>query len=417
MFLRNQCVECSIGAVVRAGLCISCGACAGLSNSVKMVERVNRGQAFPEPVDACGPLANDVCPGKGYPIVRLGDVLFGNSPRDAELGRVRQVAAMRSLDAEIVAGATSGGAMTAIGMHLLETGRVQGVVVTGMRYGPPGPRGHPHIATTRHSLLAAQGSKYCPVPVLELLPQMERFEGKLAFIGTPCEVAALRLLQERRQQWSARVSYCLSNFCGGFRDLRETDALIRGVDQVPEQVVSLHYRGGGQPGRMRIEDNTGHVEELPYPAYARRTGVPKHLRCRLCTDATGELADFSCGDAWIPRFLNSGHAWSIVLARSEMATGVLTEMASENKVTVATVDVEEVRSSQFHNLLSKKRRQASRRRLYRLMGQPLPDLPGSYAATESGTLIELSVHIQHRVLEVLERAGLYPAFARILRRF
>ena len=39
----------------------------------------------------------------------------------------------------------------------------------------------------------------------------------------------------------------------------------------------------------------------------------KYSRCRLCVDATGELADLSFGDAWIERFLKTKKEKMVVL--------------------------------------------------------------------------------------------------------
>ena len=136
--------------------------------------------------------------------------------------------------------------------------------------------------------------------------------------------------------------------------------------------------GGGQPGSMRIEDDGGHAAELPYPAYARRTGFPTHHRCRTCVDAAAELADFACGDAWIPRFLQSGRGWSILLTRSEAADNVIAEMVKSGELNTDLVTIDEVLISQKGNLASKKYRQGAKRRLYVRLGLALPQYDGGF---------------------------------------
>jgi coenzyme F420 hydrogenase subunit beta len=109
-------------------------------------------------------------------------------------------------------------------------------------------------------------------------------------------------------------------------------------------------------------------------------------RCLFCIDATAELADFACGDAWVDRYLQDAFAWSIVLARSAAAEDVLRQMSSRGELKCDPISPEEVIRSQRSNLQSKKRRQRKRMALCRLLGVRVPvwdtQLPdhGSYAS-------------------------------------
>jgi coenzyme F420 hydrogenase subunit beta len=376
-------------------------------------------ESFPSDSDAAtGTAAVEVCPGRGYPVVALGESLFPDVLEvDIELGRWTGLWAARMAEDRLLVDASSGGVMTGIAAHLLAAGHVRGVAVTLLRYGNSGPRPEPIIARSLDELLLAQGSKYCPVPLLALLPELERSDGPFALVGTPCQIAALRLLQRVQPEWRERVPLCIGSFCGGFRDLRDTDALIRRSGFDPTRVTRFRYRGGGQPGSMLIEDGSGRSAILPYPDYARRTGFAKIARCRTCVDATAELADFACGDAWIPRFLESGKGWSILMTRSETAQAVVRELAKQGALALMTVSVEEVRKSQKDNLLSKKRRQGARRRLYASLGLAVPEFDGGYPESQGGLLSELKVHLSHSIFQTLERLGLYPAFARLIGRY
>ena len=60
-------------------------------------------------------------------------------------------------------------------------------------------QGHPRpwlaetvIAQTPEEIIAAAQSVYVPVPVNTILPQMAHFDGRLAYVGLPDQVAALR---------------------------------------------------------------------------------------------------------------------------------------------------------------------------------------------------------------------------------
>ncbi len=55
-------------------------------------------------------------------------------------------------------------------------------------------------------------------------------------------------------------------------------------------------RGGGHPGSMLMKDNNNNQFKVSYKDYGGYSGYTKILRCHLCVDATGELADISLGD-------------------------------------------------------------------------------------------------------------------------
>jgi len=413
----------SIEDIVTNDLCISCGACSAFKQQSKYVmkENTSRGMYLPEQVrkkkSDIGTEIN-VCPGKGYEIVKMGLELFPEARNvDIDLGRWNRIFSGGTTDKRVAKNASSGGVMTEIAKFLLDTSVIDGVVVTSFNYGESGPRPNVKIVSTVEELLVAQGSKYCPVPVLDIIPEIKKFKGKILFIGTPCQIAGLRLLQAQDKSLQDKVPFTIGNFCGGFRDLRETDTLIKRAGIKVEDVISFRYRGNGQPGSMLIKDTGGKVAELPYPDYARMTGVVKHRRCQLCVDATAELADFSCGDAWIDRFLNTNEAWSLVITRSENAGKVIDDMVLNGNIKVETVTVDEVKNSQAGNLTSKKRRQLARRKLYTALGIKLPEFDGSYHTNVGGMFLEVKVYLSHMFFSKLEKFGFYKIFAKLIGRY
>lgn len=370
----------SIQDVVRLGLCVSCGACASAAppGTIRMVFDRKRATFIPEITDSGrvsgrGPELT-VCPGKGLPIKSLATELYGEAANDSfELGRYRSAFAVRAVDPRILENASSGGIMTEIARYLIENKLVEGVTASRFAYGPPGPRTESLIARTFEDLLSAQGSKYCPTATNQLIRQCVEAGGRYLFSGTPCQVAALRLAM-REDRLLRQVFPCtMANFCGGFHNFRRLEDLIRFDGIAPAEVEYLRFRGGGQPGSMLIRSRDGRVATAPYPDYLRRSDVPKNKRCTYCVDATGELADFACGDAWIDRFLKTEYSWSVVLARSEFAEQIVGELASKGRIETMPVSSEEIRDSQQKNINSKKYRQYKRMQISRLLGIAIPE--------------------------------------------
>ncbi len=414
----------SVHEVVKNSLCISCGACAVMypDEIAGMNYQDKLGIFVPEVKnesdDAVFEDAFSICPGKGYPIVKLAK-MFGNYEitEDVELGVSQGFFAAHSNDEEIKEKASSGGVMTAIANYLLEEGAVDGVIVTGIEYGENGPLPAPFIARTKADLLSAQGSKYCPSPSLLALKEVFETAGKFALIGTPCQIAALRLMQEKNRELKDKVVITIGNFCGGFRDFRDTKLLINRAGFETKNIAEFRYRGGGQPGYMFIKDKSGSEVKLPYPGYARMTGICKYYRCRVCVDATAELADISCGDAWIDRFLTEpDNAWSLIISRSSKATTILDEMNKRGLLTRESVSIEEIKLSQKGNLDSKKKRQSARRLFLGLIGSKTPDYDGGYFDESAGVLFEAKVTVSHWLFNFSERVGCYPLLSKLLGR-
>ena len=399
-----QCVD----DVVKAGLCIGCGVCA-YSDAIGAMQYSHKQEQYvPVLTDGNG---NDafgfaLCPGKGYNIIADSQGLFDEARYDLELGYVYSHCAAFSNDREVMANASSGGMMTQIAIFLLESGIVDRVLVTDFTYGPA-PRAACILAKSRSEILGAQGSKYCPVDLSNAVREIKNNSYKVAVLGTPCQIAGIRNIQKNDAAFCEKVVMTIATFCGGVKSYRNVDLLARrhGID--PKGVTFFRFRGNGQPGSMLIRESGGRAAEVPYPQYVGHTGLSKHLRCHLCVDATGELADIACGDAWVPRFLKSPNAWSVVIARSRRAADLIETMAWKGIITTAGISLEEIKSSQRENLRSKKVRQKSRRRLYRALGFTLPSFDGGYDDNGVSIALEVKVLLKHRVKELLEDVRLF----------
>jgi len=413
----------SVQEVVRLGLCISCGACvsAAPQGTMKMVLDENQGIFIPkiiEPARVSGDGCEfAVCPGKGLPISEMARNLYDSAAHASfELGRYRLAVAARTTNCRILENASSGGVMTDIAQYLLEKGLVQGVTASRFVYGPPGPRTQVFIARCLEELLLAQGSKYCPTTTNQLVRQCAKAGGQYLFVGTPCQVGALRLAMQQDRSLVEIFPYTMANFCGGYRDFRCLDQILASYGVKPADVESFRFRGGGQPGSMLARMRDGRTISESYPNYARRCMISKQKRCWYCVDATGELADFACGDAWIWRFLEDEHPWSIVLGRSAFAERIINEMATAGKLKVEPVSFEEICESQKGNLNSKKFRQYSRMRVSSFLQISMPRWDAELPRSKGGYLYEICVLVGKTRFGQRMRKIMYFC-KRLLRRF
>ena len=315
----------------------------------------------------------DVCPGRGLAINEMARQLYSSTDHNSfELGLYRIGVAAHTANPQILKNASSGGVMTEIARYLIESKLVEGATASRFVYGPSGPKTESFIARSLDELLSAQGSKYCPTTTNQLVRECVQAGKRYFFIGTPCQVGALRLAMKKDPSLVEIFPYTMSNFCGGYRDFRCLNEIISSYGIRPANVKFFRFRGGGQPGSMLVETDQGRDFSAPYPDYGERSTIPKLRRCWYCIDATGELADFACGDAWIPRLMEDEYPWSIILGRSAFAEKTIREMAEAGLLTLTAISSEEICASQKSNLNSKKLRQYKRMRISRLLGIAVP---------------------------------------------
>src|SRR5690606_22754765 len=152
-----------------------------------------------------------------------------------------------------------------------------------------------------------------------------------------------------------------------------------------EPIREIRYRGEGWPGSFRIRTANGKPEALlSYrESWGRLTGY-RPLRCNLCPDGLGRLADISCGDAW-DQFEDhpDDPGRSIVVVRTERGREFLRKAREAGVVVLKPADREQILKGQ-PSLLGRRRELYGRILAFRLLGVPVPSYPG-FSLRESWT--------------------------------
>lgn len=396
--------------IVKSNLCIGCGLCS--------VDPKTQGVKFNKRNDCYTPIVNNkycaialqICPGKGYNIVNIAKELYGNEKLkyDLELGYIDSCFSAHSTNKEILNNASSGGIITSILLYLIKNKIVDKVSITQFKCDNKGVNTLSFLTDDPKEIIKAQGSKYCPVNLEPLIKELREYDGKVAIVATPCAIAGIRNIQKFYPNIiKAHVVFTIANFCGGFKSFKNIKRLAE-IHQINiYDLKDFRFRGGGQPGSLRFIENGGKVAQTPYPQYVGLNGYSKMYRCHVCPDATGELADIACGDAWIPRFEQDSCPWSMVICRNNSATELLSKMKRSNNIITENVTIEEIKQSQRYNLASKKKRQKARMNLYKRLGYKIPSFDGGYFNNKTSTKTEWKVFLKHKLTLLAENVGLY----------
>lgn len=403
----------SIKKIVSKNLCLGCGICS-YDNSIRKLDlNKKKGIYQPKLLNLDYDIASKLCPAGGYNIIKESELLFPSKNISLELGRYDQLYAAHSKSSLILKKASSGGLITEFLIYLLNCKYVDKVAVTKFIYTENGPSTITFLTDKIDEILEAQGSKYCPVDVTNVIQEIKETDCKIAYVGTPCQIAGIRHIQKIDPKFNKNIIITIANFCGGFKSYNQIKKISQRHNISYNEITMLRYRGGGQPGGMKIYDNKGNYFEASYLKYGGFTGYSKMLRCHLCVDATGELADISFGDAWIDKYLKDSFPWSIVLTRKKSISSLIEQMSKKNIIVIEQLTEQQVINSQKLNLESKKIRQFTRMKLYKAMGFTLPNFDGGYSMNPTPIIIEIKVFLLHRIKEILERVGLYIFFRKL----
>ena len=288
--------------IIEEGLCIGCGLCASVfPNNIDM-QVSNSGHLRPiekSPLDASQTLhLESFCPGvvvSGMPENKIP----APEKVDFSWGSIKNIITGHATDPVVRHKAATGGALTAICQHLLESEQVDAVLqVAGG--GLKAYFGHSQLSKTTGDVLQACGSIYASTSPLEGLIHILETGIKIALVAKPCDISAVRLLSKKERRIDEQVKLMLSPICGGFFPPFSMDNFLRSVDADEQDVESVSYRGEGCPGPTTIRFKNGETISKTYLDFWGTDSSQWHMpwRCRICPDGSGEAADIVAGDTW-----------------------------------------------------------------------------------------------------------------------
>ena len=243
----------------------------------------------------------------------------------------------------------------------------------------------------------AAGSRYAPSAPLAGIEALLAGDARFAFVGKPCDVAALRALSRRDPRVDARVPYMLSFFCAGVPSLRGAEKVVEALGFRPDEVTAFRYRGDGWPGQAKAVGPGGETRGM---SYADSWGdiLSRHVqfRCKICPDGTGGFADVVCADAWetdaagYPLF-EEGAGTSMILSRTPAGETLVRAAEAAGRLETSAFDPEAIGPMQ-PGQLGRRRFALARLAAMALFGRPRPRYRGFHlaaAARQAGLMRNL----------------------------
>jgi coenzyme F420 hydrogenase subunit beta len=339
--------------VARDGLCSGCGACRYASPTKIEMRLDDAGYLRPVTRDVLTASELDtvkaICPGIGleHPPESL---LPAGTRYDVLWGPVAGIWTGHANDAEVRFAGSSGGVLSAVLIHLLESGKVDFVLQT--RASNADPLGNETVLSrTREDVLSGAGSRYSPAAPVASLPEALATPGRFAFVGKPCDVAAVRKLLHRQPDLNDRIPYLLSFMCAGTPSRKGATDVVAAMGLKAEEVVRFRFRGNGWPGMARAETKLGAIGEMDYnQSWGTILNRSLQRRCKLCADGTGEFADFVAADAWYgvdgyPDF-EEREGRSLAITRNPKGATLVESVELSNGISLNRCERDDVRQMQ-----------------------------------------------------------------------
>ncbi len=310
--------------VIKTGRCQRCGGCVAFCTALNYGALEFNEEGFPrykaEKNCLSGGLCYAICP-ETHELDDDVKKLVGWEP---PMGRVIDACVARALNPDVKEKATDGGVVTALLLHLFDKGQIDGAIVTQKT---ELFQRRPWVATTREEIKNSAGfhfdtshgftlfseiySTYSPTVVKVGYMGAKRLE-RVAFVGSPCQVNALRRIQALDMEPANAVTIILGLFCTG--------NFIFG----PEQQRRLEEIGNFQWNHvdkinvkedLMIRLHNQEVRHIPLD----QLNFMKRYACHACSDYTAEYADLSFGGLGAPE------GWTTVITRSKLGQDILTD--------------------------------------------------------------------------------------------
>ncbi len=225
---------------------------------------------------------------------------------------------MRASLKEARPGAQWTGIATRIAERLLETGKVDAVLAMA-----PDPadkwRPMPVMVTKPEGMAACRGMRMGYAPLLALLePARDRGFRRLAIIGIPCQVHALRALE---REYGFERLYVIGTPCSDNTTTERFHDFLNLLDDDPDSITYLEFRADYQVELRFSDGRTRTIPFLKLPI-SKLPGDFFPLTCRTCVDYTNVLSDITVGYMG-----GQGEQW--LLVRNERGEELLNLLGDE----------------------------------------------------------------------------------------
>ncbi|MDH5420123.1 MAG: Coenzyme F420 hydrogenase/dehydrogenase, beta subunit C-terminal domain [Candidatus Bathyarchaeota archaeon] len=273
--------------VVLAEKCAGCAACVSVC-PVSCLEYVEGKPKLVKKCANCG-ICVIVCPQYEYTQPSLEESIFGRQRKpEEEFGIYRRIVIAQAIDEKVLQSCQDGGVVTALLTYALEKEIIDGAAVSGLSQDKPFYP-VPRLVTTPEEALECAGTRYTYSPnLLALQEGINQNKKRLAFVGTPCQIHALRKIEDLLLEYFNPLHLAIGLLCTEsftYEGLMEKHIQGElGVNLSDVEKINIK-------AKILVTTKSGEVKVIPLKEAKQYT----RKSCTICTDFSAELADISVG--------------------------------------------------------------------------------------------------------------------------
>lgn len=277
-------------------------------------------------------------------------------------------------DETIRANAASGGMITALLCHLLETKQIDGAWVTRSEI-KDGKLGYKtFIATTCEELRESSSSVYMYMPLLKHVDMLREFNGKVAVVLVPCQMRAFSAMLEKDAELAAKVALKVGLYCSGSHNENATLVPLRKKKISLENAVRLYYRRGHWRGVSTVVYADGSEKTLSYPkticAYKNAYFFSRES-CMVCQDHYCNAADISFGDIWLKEMKKDPIKHTSCVIRNQKALDMFNSAVDSGAIIARRIDDTRMVRSQKRALVFKHNLAKAKQKMFAKQGKSI----------------------------------------------
>ncbi len=228
-----------------------------------------------------------------------------------------------------LAGAQWTGITTRLAEKLLAAGEVDAVIAMA-----PHPedswRPMPVLVTRAQDMAQCRGMRMGYAPLISLVePALQQGYKRLAVVGIPCQIYALRALQPQLEaEHGLQKLWVIGTPCSDNTSTDNFHQFLARLTPTPEDVTYLEFRADY---KVELRTRQGAVREIPFLSLPLADLPPDFfpLTCRTCVDYSNVLSDITVG-----YMAGRGEQW--VLVRNARGQAMLDLLQGEVKLTPVT---------------------------------------------------------------------------------
>lgn len=249
----------------------------------------------------------------------------------------------------------SGGVLNTIVSYLLEIGEINLVIHVESHMGGNNEKFFcASISRDITSINKKRGTAYYPIDFSKALKKIKDDKDleKVAVIGVPCAISAIRRLCEIDKDYKKKIKYlfalaCSHNVNGQFAEYVKDNIL---KDNENAKLIFRDKRGIDKAESFNntviTKSKSISVNRDKYFTNSWRGYFFSLNSCLYCTDFFGNDADVSFKDAWGFKNLVKKQGESVFIVRNERMNDVIDDLFKKRIITVCPISVEELIKSQ-----------------------------------------------------------------------